>query len=159
MGQLFTIAYLLNMLENPFAFAAAAAFCALLLSFLNRNYALSFFLSIALTFGVTHIIKSIYKVARPQDALAVAQGYRFPSMHASLAAAVLTSLAWYWFFRLESTLARTLLIFGASGIVIFIGWTRVLLRVHETIDVVVGILLGVGISLTLHYLMMVYHLD
>lgn len=159
MDSVFTVAHALNTLDNPFAFASVAAATALLLSLLRRNYGLSFFFTIALTFGATHIVKSLYQIARPLDALAAAPGYRFPSMHASLAAAVIASLSWHWYQRITSPLWRLVLIVSATSLVLFIGWTRILLRVHETIDVVVGIVLGIGISLLLHVLMHRYKLD
>ncbi len=146
-------AYLLNAFENPYAFGGLIACSALLLSLLRRNYGFSFFLTMGLTFALTHIIKSIYKVARPEDALVVANGYRFPSMHASIAAALLTSLAWHWYERAPSRSVRIALLVGTPVLIVFIGWTRIILQVHEAIDVVAGIILGAGISLMLHYLM------
>lgn len=153
------IAHILNAFENPFAFGALVAFCAILLSLLRRNYGLSFFLTISLTFAVTHIIKSIYKVARPEDALAIANGYRFPSMHAAIAAALVTSVAWHRYMHTPSRLMRSAIIIVSSALIVFVGWTRILLRVHETIDVTVGIILGTSISLLFHYLMRRYHLE
>ena len=159
MALLLSISYFLNALENPFAFGALIALCALLLSLLRRNYGLSFFITIGITFALTHIIKSIYKVARPEDALALANGYRFPSMHAAIAAALLTSLAWHLYASTTSRLIKTCIVGSASMLILFVGWTRIILKVHETIDVVAGIALGTAISLLLHYLMRRYNLE
>lgn len=152
-------AFFLNAFENPYAFGALIAFGGIALSLLRRNYGLSFFLTIGLTFGATHIIKSIYKVARPLDALTVAQGYRFPSMHASIAAALLTSLAWHAYFATSSHTARFTIISITALFIAFVGSTRLLLGVHEVIDVVVGATLGASISLALHYAMRRYQLE
>ena len=159
MDALFGIALILHWFENPYAFGALVACAALLLSMLKRSYGLSFFVTVALTFALTHSIKSLYKIARPDDALVIANGYRFPSMHASIAAAILTSLAWHWYFKTTQRLLRIGIVAGTSALIVFIGWTRILLQVHEVIDVLAGVALGVSISLIFHYLMRRYKLE
>jgi len=152
-------ALLLQAFEDPFLFIALISLCALVLGIFNRNYAVSFFVTIGLTFGVTHSIKSLFKIARPEDALVVANGYRFPSMHAALGAALLTSCAWYLCTRIPSLSVRISIILITAISIICIGWTRIFLGVHETIDVVTGIILGTSISLLLHGGMHLFHLD
>ncbi len=145
-----TLALFLQSLEDPFLFITLITVLTLCLGLLKRSYAVSFFVTIALTFSITHISKSIFKVARPDDALVLAQGYRFPSMHAAIGAAILTSLAWYCYAYTSSTLVRCMLLFCAFFGIVFIGWTRIFLGVHEILDVYVGILLGASISLLFH---------
>jgi len=152
-------ALLLQALEDPFLFIALISLCALALGLFNRNYAVSFFVAIGLTFGVTHTIKSLFKIPRPEDALVLAQGYRFPSMHAALGAALLTSCAWYLCTHIPSLGVRIGIMCITAISIIFIGWTRIFLGVHETVDVVTGIILGTSISLLLHGGMHLFGLD
>ncbi len=153
------LALALNALEDPFLFGALLVLFAILLAFLRPSYGLSFFVTMGLTFAATHSIKVIYKVARPEDALVAVGGYRFPSMHAALAAALVTSLAWHFYLRHTSLSARGSTILLALLCIIFVSWTRIFLGVHEIIDVVVGSLLGAGISLCIHFLMRKYNLE
>lgn len=153
------LALILNAFKDPFLFGALLALSALLLALLRPSYGLSFFVTMGLTFAATHSIKVIYKVARPDDALVAVSGYRFPSMHAALAAALITSLAWHFYLRHTSIRARGSTILLALLGIIFVSWTRIFLGVHEVVDVVVGSLLGAGISLCIHFLMRKYTLE
>lgn len=156
---LFSSALFLNALEDPYAFIALITGGAVCLGYFKRSYALSFFVVIGLTFATTHIIKSIYRVARPADALVTLESYRFPSMHSAIAAALLASFAWYLSLRFTSLLSRMIIWSIAGGLIAFVGYTRVLLGVHEVIDVVVGTLIGVCITIGLHLLMRKYKLE
>lgn len=152
-------ALLLNAFEDPFLFGALLALFALLLALIRPSYGLSFFVTMGLTFAVTHSIKVIYKIARPDDALVLVNSYRFPSMHAALAAALVTSLVWHFYMRHTSLSARGSVILLGLFCIIFVSWTRTFLGVHETVDVVVGSLLGAGISLYIHFLVRKYNLE
>ncbi len=155
-SYILTIAWLLQSLEDPFLFIALIAVVTLGLGLLRKSLAVSFFASIALTFASTHIVKSIFKVMRPEDALALAQGYRFPSMHTAIGAAFLTSLAWYIYKHTPSRILRICIALFTIGLIAIIGYTRILLGVHEVVDVVVGAGIGVGISLLFHLLLRRY---
>jgi len=155
-SYILTIAWVLQSLEDPFFFIAIIAVVTLGLGLLKQSLAVSFFVSIALTFASIHIVKSLFQVVRPEDALALAQGYRFPSMHTAIGAAFLTSLAWYLYENTASHTVRMCIIVVTFGLIALIGYTRILLEVHEVVDVVVGAGIGVGISLLFHLLLRRY---
>ncbi len=151
---LYTVAFFLNTLfADPFIFAFVIVLCTLCVYHIKKSYGFAFFLSLALTFASVHIIKSLYKIARPGDALVALSSYRFPSMHTAIATTALTSLAWYFCMRTTSVKGRGVIILLASSVAVFIGYTRIILGVHKISDVVVGMLLGFCISLGIHILM------
>jgi membrane-associated phospholipid phosphatase len=154
MSDLFFSAVLfLGTLNNPYGFIALLAAVALGLSLIRKSYGLGFFVTIAATFGATHIIKSIAKVPRPDDAAIDALGYRFPSMHAAIAGAVIASLAWHLMMRTDRFIFRVLIVAAASVVIALACATRVYLGVHELIDVCVGALLGASLGVIIHALM------
>ena len=142
----------LNAFEDPFMFGVLLACSALVLSLLKKSASLSFFVAMGTTFMTVHIIKSLYAIPRPIDALVDAAGYRFPSGHAALGAALITSFAWHLLKRSTSSAGRTLIVIISSALILFVAWTRLHLGVHEVIDVSVGILLGTSISILVHFL-------
>lgn len=154
-----SLSLLAGTFDNSFAFIALLFAVALGLFCIRKSYGLSFFLSIAGTFGATHIIKSITKVPRPDDALIEGLGYRFPSMHAAIAGAVIASLAWHMATRANSNALKIAIALCGALIVAFVSLTRVYLGVHEMVDVIVGALLGAGIGMLVHALMRHFGLE
>lgn len=148
----FDLAIVLNALENPFGFFAVICAIAAGLGYVRKSYGLTFFLSVGLVFATTHILKSIFKVPRPEGALVDAVGYRFPSMHAAIAGACLGSLAWHFYTRTRHTWVKVAMSTVALALLALVGSTRLLLGVHEMVDVVVGALLGISIALIVHAL-------
>lgn len=149
--------FLLNDLKNPFLLLLTVVIGTLCLKFLNKLYAFGFFIALCLTFVVTEIIKILYKIPRPTDALAVAEGYRFPSMHAALIATLATSFVWFFFLYSTSKMPRLAVVLLSGTLVIFVCATRVILGVHEVIDVVVGSSIGAVVTNSVFYIL--YHLS
>jgi membrane-associated phospholipid phosphatase len=152
MDALLPLALFLNAFEDPFLFALLVSGLALIISIRSQPSSLAFFLTLALTFAAVHIAKSLFAIARPEDALVAARGLRFPSMHAAIAAAITTSIWWYAytdFFRRWPMLqiAATLC---AIAVIALVAITRLVLGVHYLIDVVVGVFIGCGIALGFH---------
>ncbi len=154
-----SVVLFLGAFDDPFAFIALLIAVALGLSLIRKSYGLSFFLTIAATFGATHIIKSITKVQRPDDAMIDALGYRFPSMHAAIAGAVIASLAWHLLVRADRLVFRILIVIAAFLLIALASATRLYLGVHELIDVCGGALLGVSIGFIVHALVRRFGLE
>ncbi len=150
---LYSASLFLNALENPFLFVALIVLGILLASLLRRSYGLVFCAAIGVTYVATELLKLLFAVARPEGALVTLDSYRFPSLHASIAGAFVVSIAWHFFFRTESVVARALVVLLSVGLIAFVSWTRLFLGVHELVDVLVGATLGVSITLLLHALM------
>lgn len=151
-NPLFPSIVALGAFDDPYAFIALLCVAALGLSLIRKSYGLSFFIAIGATFAAVHIIKSITKVPRPGDAAIDVLGYRFPSMHAAMAGAVIASLAWHLLLRIDRLYIRILIIFASLVLIGFAGWTRLYLGVHEFIDVAMGALLGTSLGIIVHAL-------
>jgi membrane-associated phospholipid phosphatase len=109
----------------------------------GERIAYSVFLSLCLN----NAIKGLVKAPRPEivdpTVLPVraetATGYSFPSGHTQTAAAFYTSVGFVF---------KKKKLWIAIGVIIFlIGLSRVVLRVHFPVDVIVGALLGIGCAL------------
>ena len=152
-SQLVILSYFVNSFENPFAFMIIVAGCAFLLAYFNKEQSLAFFLSLGGSFAVANILKHIYKIPRPLDALATLDSYRFPSMHAVLISALATSFWWYMVHRYESRATRAAASVIALFFIFIVCYTRIILGVHKPIDVIAGASIGVGVTLLFHYLL------
>ena len=142
----FSLSLFINHFASPFMFAFIIAGATLIAGRFSRRYALALFISVGLTFALTEVLKNIFAIPRPTDMLAHTTGYRFPSLHASLTSSIVTAL---WLFYTESTQNRRYQIIAsvfAILIIFVVDYSRVFLNVHKPIDVIIGSLLGVGIS-------------
>jgi undecaprenyl-diphosphatase len=108
-----------------------------------------FFCTLGVTALVVQIIKLVAAVPRPfltliDTVLLVPDqgGYSFPSMHTALTTAVAISVLVH-----HRRLGLLLLLFA-----LLVGVSRVFVGVHYPVDVLVGALLGAGISLMVHLL-------
>jgi undecaprenyl-diphosphatase len=141
-------------LDQPLFFILVVLVAALAVGLMRREYSLGLFIAVALTFVTTHLLKNIFKVERPTDMVLVADGYRFPSAHASVTAAIAMSLALYGWRWLEGrpnvAIARAALSAGAFGVIATVNISRIALNVHTPIDVFVGAVLGVAIAYLVH---------
>lgn len=152
-SNLVTLSYFVNSFENPFAFMTIVAGCAFLVAYFNREQSLAFFLSLGGSFALANILKHIFKIPRPLDALATLESYRFPSMHAVLISALATSFWWYMMHRYESRAIRAAATVIALFFIFIVCYTRIVLGVHKPIDVFVGTGIGVGVTFLFHYLL------
>lgn len=133
-------------LENPFAIAFIIGSVALFLFYIQQSYAVLFFVSVATTVVSTYLLKISFAIPRPTTALIVAEGYRFPSMHASIAAAVCASFIFATFQSTENTALRMAVVAVAITMIVLVDYSRIAIGVHLPVDVVVGTLLGIGIT-------------
>ena len=150
------VSFFINSFEDPFIFTGIIAASALLVAHYNRTRAVEFFVSFIFSFGTGLLLKEIFKIPRPIDALATLDTYRFPSMHAIIASTLATSFVWYVWETHQSKMIRTSATAFAIALVLFISYTRLVLHVHEPIDVMVGVALGLSITLCVHALVSRY---
>jgi undecaprenyl-diphosphatase len=92
-------------------------------------------------------LKSLIAIPRPEGHwLVQAHGYGFPSGHATVAAAFIAVLIfWLWRSKLSQTV-KTLLTALAALSLLFIGFCRIYLGVHNFTDVLGGYLLGIFVA-------------
>jgi len=136
----------IHSLDNPYALAFIIGSAALALFYIQKSFAVLFFLSVAATVVSTYALKITFAIPRPTTALITTDGYRFPSMHAALAAAVCASLICAVFQSTQSGPLRIGVLCGGLCVIALVDYSRVALGVHLPIDVVVGSLIGVGLT-------------
>jgi len=114
----------------------------------ERRVGLAALLANAFSHAAVQVLKRVVARPRPCDPwgrplalVALPDPYSFPSGHAAASMAVAASvvLAWHRAFA-----------FGLLALAVVIGYSRVRLRVHHLVDVVVGALLGVAGAVVAH---------
>jgi membrane-associated phospholipid phosphatase len=155
---MYSLYNLIHYLDDPFAFLCIVLIFGLSLAVLNKSYTLSLVLSLGNTALVTFVLKHLFQVPRPDDMILFADGYRFPSMHASVTSAIVgagvcslnhalitsrTLKRYPSWIRLSLRFAQFICGSIVIGIVCI---SRVKLQVHEPIDVIVGAVIGVSIA-------------
>lgn len=137
-------------LDTPFIFAPVLLGALLCIKFFERRYALGLFISSVATIITTDVLKRIFAIPRPIDMLLPTSGYSFPSFHASITAAVVTSLVLYAFHHVKHRILLAIILASGMLLIILVDVSRVALQVHRPIDVIVGSAIGIGISLLVH---------
>jgi undecaprenyl-diphosphatase len=103
--------------------------------------------AVSLVSLTTLILKEIFALPRPTEAIFATPGYAFPSFHASLAI-VLAILIYVLFIRqMHNRKERILADIILCGFVFFIGWTRIWFQVHSIEDVIGGFAVGIMVGL------------
>lgn len=96
-----------------------------------------------------NIIKILTKIARPEESLIKALGYSFPSGHATVAAATFSLIVYCFYDLIKNKKAKLFFMLISILIILFVGFTRIYLNVHEFSDVLAGFSLGLFISSSL----------
>jgi undecaprenyl-diphosphatase len=96
--------------------------------------------------GTTYILKKLFQAPRPLDALVLETGYRFPSGHATAAGFIFALVTYFAFSKLKSKKLKYLIFAIAFIWLIAICWARLYLGVHILIDVIVGAMIGIGMT-------------
>ena len=98
------------------------------------------------TLVLTHSIKRITKISRPENSLVKLSDYAFPSGHTSMSFALAT---FYTFFILDLPIdfISKILLVGVlfAGVVSIVYW-RLQIRVHTWFQILAGAILGIFIS-------------
>jgi membrane-associated phospholipid phosphatase len=128
---------------NPFIFACVALFLSVLLIVKQRVYDAMLFL-IALIVAVISltVLKNIFQITRPTAGLFEAEGWSFPSGHATVATAFFFLLTYIFFKNMKTVAYKTILIAGSVLGTLLICFSRLYLGAHWTLDVLAGVALG-----------------
>lgn len=109
---------------------------------------LIFAISLLLTAASVSILKVVFALERPQEALVVVDSYAFPSGHAASSTALALLLIWILY---NGKGSPTMKFTSAVCIALLAGaisYSRIAIGVHTTTDVVAGIALGCIIVFT-----------
>ena len=138
-------------LGNPSVLLSLAAFIAIILVMRGRLYDATLFI-VALIVAVVSLamLKNTFQIARPVSELINANGWSFPSGHATTATAFFFLLAHTFFNRMKTSAGKTVLILGSIFVAALICFSRLYLGAHWALDILAGIALGLlSVSLTI----------
>lgn len=140
--------YLLTVFFDLTVYFVLVTICVAALIYLFRNlkYAFLFLFSLGVGAVVVYVMKNIFNVNRPPDALFTAFGQSFPSWHATISTIFFVMLM-YIFDDYFNDFRRHLFNFFSMSMIFLVALSRVYLGVHWVSDVSFGILLGCVISL------------
>lgn len=136
---------------NPFVFASAAVFIAVMLIIRRNAYdAMLLLTALVVTVISLTVLKNIFQISRPVSDIYSAEGWSFPSGHATLATSFFFLLSYIFFGKIKRVRNRTVLIVGSVVATLVVCFSRLYLGAHWTLDILAGIALGlVSVSLTI----------
>lgn len=141
----------ITQIGNPFVFASLAVFIAIMLILKGQAYEAALFL-IALVVAVISltVLKNVFQISRPISDIYSADGWSFPSGHATVATAFFFLIAHTFWGRMRNVRSKTLLIVGSILGALLICFSRLYLGAHWTLDILAGIALGLlAVSFTI----------
>lgn len=136
---------------NPFVFASVAMFISIMLILKKNSYDAMLFLT-ALVIAVVFltILRNVFQINRPVSDIYSADGWSFPSGHATVATAFFFLLSNAFWGKLKTVRSKTLLISGSIIGVALICFSRLYLGAHWTLDILAGVALGLlSVSFTI----------
>lgn len=151
---LYTIAAAIDAFNAPLLAAGLLVAGAGFIFLHSKSHAAALVLSSLLACSMSVALKLLFAMPRLDSALVLVTGYRFPSQHALVASAFFGSLCLSAFCLLRSPNQKALAVFVCLAAVVTVAWSRVFLRAHLPIDVIVGSLLGLGISSIVHFVVL-----
>ena len=100
------------------------------------------FISISGGVIISYVLKRILQIPRPNDALIPIEGYAFPSGHALSAVIFYSMLILLFHKKIKNKVARNSFMVVNILIILLVGLSRVMLKVHTFYDVVGGFIIG-----------------
>ena len=129
---------------NPFIFSVLTAILAIYLVLKGKWYDAALLLSAFFIAVVSvTILKNISQVTRPVAPIYQAEGWSFPSGHATLATTFFFLLAHLFYDKIRSTQGKVALALGSIVAALLVAISRIYLGAHWTLDTLAGVSLGV----------------
>ena len=169
MWEIEIIKYIQN-LKNPFFdaffsfFTFLASFWGVLilffafLLFLNKRYAIKFFVVYVINIGINFLLKIVINRPRPFEVSnevlnsMQALGKSFPSGHMVSATTISFFICLYLFKKYKSFSARLIIIVAHILFLVCVGISRMYLGQHYLTDLIAGVLVGFILSLVFNFL-------
>ena len=127
---------------EPVLLVVVSLIISIYLFFIKRKKEASVFFSSMLAIGaVVEFLKFLMMRARPLNQIILRTDFAFPSGHAAVNLVFFGMLV-YIFLGSRSLRTKTISYILAGILVLFIGFTRIYLRVHWLTDVLVGFVVG-----------------
>jgi undecaprenyl-diphosphatase len=128
---------------NPFVFSAGAILIAILLAARGNRYeAVLFLAALVITVISLTVLKNIFQISRPTSEIYSANGWSFPSGHATVATTFFFLISYIFIGKIRSVQRKTLLIVGSVIGASLVCFSRLYLGAHWTLDILAGIALG-----------------
>lgn len=146
-----TMMVMVTRLGDTFVLSSATALIAILLVMRGRSYDAALFVTaLIITIISLTVLKNTLQIARPVSLIYEANGWSFPSGHATVATAFFFMLAHSFFSRMRTLGSKTILIVGSIVAASLIYFSRLYLGAHWTLDILAGIALGLlSVSFTI----------
>jgi membrane-associated phospholipid phosphatase len=139
-----TLVVWITKFANPFLFLSVTAFISVILIYKHHTFdALLFFATMIIAVVTLTILKNYFQISRPISDITYAEGYSFPSGHATMATAFFFMLAHVFYSRLKMAKNKVILIVGSILGALLVCFSRIYLGAHWTLDVLAGAALGV----------------
>ena len=128
---------------NPFVLASVTLFLAVMLILRRNSYdAMVFLVALIVAVLSLTILKNVFQITRPVSDIYSADGWSFPSGHATVATAFFFMVSHTFFGKLKTVRNKTILILGSIAGTLLICFSRLYLGAHWTLDIMGGIALG-----------------
>jgi len=128
---------------NPFLFSCLAIFLSALLAVKKNTYdALLFIIALIVSAAFLTVLKNVFQITRPVSEIYAADGWSFPSGHATVATSFFFLLAHIYFSKIRTVWGKTVLVLGSIIGALTVGFSRIYLGAHWTLDVLAGFALG-----------------
>jgi len=134
---------LVTQLGNPFLFSVATVIIAGILVSRGNLYDAALLLAAFLIAVISlTVLKNIFQITRPISPIYRADGWSFPSGHATLASAFFFLTGHIFFAKMKSNLNKIVLIAGSFIGALLVGLSRLYLGAHWALDILAGFALG-----------------
>ncbi len=151
MPLLYSIAVIIDSFNSPLLAMGLVSAGTGLVFLTSRGHAVALLASTLFAWLLSGMLKFLFAVPRPDLTLVEVTGYRFPSQHAVVASAFVSSLCFTLFCVLPSPYAKIVVCLFSLAVIIIVAWSRVFLHAHLPIDVIAGSILGMSVSLIIHF--------
>ncbi len=142
---------LVTRIANPFIISCVAVLLATFLIFKKKSYDAVLFLTglIVATVSMT-VLKNVFQITRPVSEVYQADGWSFPSGHATIATAFFFLLAYVLWGKMNTNRRKAGLLSLSIVGPILICFSRLYLGAHWALDVLAGVALGLlSVSFTI----------
>lgn len=141
--SLTTLLVWVTRIGNPFVLSSATALIAVLLVIRKRFYdAVLFVATVAVAMIALTILKNTFQITRPGSELYNANGWSFPSGHATIATAFFFMLIYLFLGKVKTVVHKVSLVAGSVLSALLIYFSRLYLGAHWTLDILAGVALG-----------------
>jgi undecaprenyl-diphosphatase len=145
-GFFLEFVFYFNYITNNFVFLGFSAFFLFILLFFKKFKQSSFFIfMMGGTYISKEIVKNFFQRARPENALIERAGFSFPSGHTLIAFVFVLLIIYFFKKEIKMRGINYLVALFGTFFIVFIGVSRLYLRLHWFTDILGSVFLGVFI--------------